>query len=95
MNKSKVVKFVARFAVGAGTQNITKSIIQNNVATDNIYTKITVTAASIVIGAMATDATKAYTDEKVDEMIALFVPSADEEASDEETPEPVIDPTKA
>lgn len=72
MTKREIVKLVARIVVGAGTTTVTGSIIKNNVAPQNLLQQISVGAASVVIGSMASEATKAHTDAKIDEIAEAF-----------------------
>lgn len=69
MNKIQIVKLAARFIVGAGTTTISKSIIQNNVQPSNVIEQITVAAASVLIGSMASGAVQSHTDTKIDEAV--------------------------
>jgi uncharacterized membrane protein YcjF (UPF0283 family) len=67
MDKLDLTKNVASFVVGTGTTKIVTGIIQNNIVADNLYSKVTVVGAGVVIGMMAADATKSYTNAKIDE----------------------------
>lgn len=69
MQKLEIAKSIAAIIVGAGTSRITNGIISNNVSTENAIDKVTVTGASIVIGAMAGKATKSATNDMVDEIV--------------------------
>lgn len=72
MNKLATAKLVARVIVGAGTTTVTKSIIQNNVTPSNKIELISVAVASVVIGSMASEATKSHTDAKIDSFVAAW-----------------------
>ena len=72
MEKIKIVKAVTTFVVGVGTGQIVRSIIQNNTDPEKLTDKVTVGAGTIVIGAMAADKTKSYTDAKIDEWNASW-----------------------
>jgi hypothetical protein len=69
MNKLEVTKNVVSFVVGVGTSQIVKTIIKNNVQPENVIEKITVTAGSFVLGAIYADASRKYTDTKIDELV--------------------------
>lgn len=69
MTKIQIAKQIVGFVVGAGTATISRTIIKNNVDPEKSTNKVTVNAASVVIGAMATDATRKYTDAKIDEIV--------------------------
>lgn len=72
MNSIKLVKTATSFIVGAGTTKIVSSIIQNNVSPDNVADKVAVTGAAFVIGSMAADATRKYTDSMIDEAVTAY-----------------------
>lgn len=72
MNKLAYLKIAARFVVGSGTTTVTHSIIRNNVAPTNALQAVSVGVASLVIGSMASEATKSHTDAKIDEFAALW-----------------------
>lgn len=61
-----VAKLVVSGLVGIGTGKIVANVIKNHITPETLIDKVTVTAAAWVIGAIATEATKDYTDELVD-----------------------------
>ena len=67
-NTVSIAKLAVSTVVGVGTSRIVKAIITNNVARGDmsLIEETTVVASSYVLGAMAADATKKYTDAKVD-----------------------------
>jgi len=68
MTKIDILKQVVGFVVGAGVTRIVKSTIENNIEPEEkLHNKVAVTSASLVFGSMARDATKDYTDAKIDE----------------------------
>lgn len=69
MNKLAAFKLAARIVVGAGTTTISNSIINNNVNPANSIEKISVAVASVVVGSMASEATKSHTDAKIDAVV--------------------------
>lgn len=72
MTKLQIAKQIASTIVGIGTTKIVSAIIQNNITPDKVIDKVTVVGASVVIGSMAADATKTYTDAKIDEAVAWW-----------------------
>lgn len=72
MNKIALAKNAVSLIVGTGTAKIVSSIISNNTNQENVVDKVTMTSASLVLGAMVADVTKRYTDAKI-EQIAAFV----------------------
>ncbi len=72
MEPKKIVKIVARLAVGSGTNTIINAIIRNNVEPENTRDKIAVAAGSLAVSAMVADAAKKYTDEKVEQAFELY-----------------------
>lgn len=69
MNKIAIAKATARIVVGLGTTTVTNSIIRNNVSPSNMIEQISTAVASVVIGSMASEATKSHTDAKIDEFV--------------------------
>ena len=67
-NAVNIAKLATSTVVGVGTSRIVKAIITNNVARGDmsLIEETTVIASSYVLGAMAADATKKYTDAKVE-----------------------------
>lgn len=68
MNLSVVglTKFVVSGLVGVGTGKIVSQLIKSTITPETVLDKVTVTAAAWVIGAIATETTKKYSDEMVD-----------------------------
>lgn len=71
MNKIALVKNAVSLIVGTGTAKIVSSIISNNTNQENVVDKVTMTSASLVLGAMVADVTKRYTDAKIDQLAAF------------------------
>lgn len=69
MTKTDIAKTIVGFVVGAGASKIVKGVIDKNVEPEKKTDKVAVAAASYVVGAMAADATKKYTDAKIDEIV--------------------------
>lgn len=67
-NAVNIAKLATSTVVGIGTSRIVKAIITNNVSTDamGVVEETTTVISSYVLGAMVADATKKYTDAKVD-----------------------------
>lgn len=72
MTKIEFAKKVATLIVGMGTTKIVSDVIKNNVEPSNVAEKVTIFAGSMVIGSMASDATKSYTDAKIDAAITWW-----------------------
>jgi hypothetical protein len=72
MNKTDITKAVVAFVVGAGTSKIVKEIIKNNTTPDKVTDKAAIMIASYVLGAIAADASKQWTDAKIDKLIAWW-----------------------
>jgi hypothetical protein len=70
MNKLTAIKLAAKIIVGAGTTNVTNSIIRNNVAPTNLFQQISVGVTAVVIGSMASHATIDHATTKIDELAA-------------------------
>ena len=72
INKLAVAKKIATIVVGIGTNRIATAIIKNNVETETVIQKVTVESAGVVIGMMASEATKEFTATKIDEIVEVF-----------------------
>lgn len=68
MTKLDIAKLVVSAVVGTGTSKIVASVIKNNTSPEKITDVVTITSASFVLGAIAADASKKYTDTKIDEI---------------------------
>jgi hypothetical protein len=90
MQKIRAFKFVARLVVASGTTTVTNSIIRNNVAPANLPQQISVGVAALVIGSMASEATRAHTDRQIDGLVEAWN-SARSEDKDETPTETVTD----
>jgi len=72
-SKIDIVKTVVGFVVGAGASRIAKSIIDNNTdEEERLHNRAATYSASLVIGAMAAEASREYTDRKIDEIAAFW-----------------------
>lgn len=78
MNKLDLAKSAVSIVVGAGTSKIVGSIIKNNVSPEKLTDKVTIAAATFVVGAMVADATSMYTNAKIDELAAWCSKKRDE-----------------
>lgn len=73
MNKKIVIlKKAVTTVVGIGTAKIVREIIKNNVDTESVTSKVTVTAASAAIGGAVSELTKQYTDTQIDQFVELI-----------------------
>jgi len=77
MTKIEAVKLTARLVVGLGTTTITNSIIRNNVSPSNPLEVVTVAAASVVLGSMASSAARSHTDAQIDSFVEVFQKNSD------------------
>jgi len=73
MTKIEAFKFATRVVVGAGTTTISNSIIRNNVAPANLFQQVSVGVAAVVIGSMASEATKSHTDTQIDNIVEAWI----------------------
>jgi hypothetical protein len=72
MNKTELAKALSGFVIGGITANVVKQIIRNNTDPEAVADKAAVLIASFVLGAIAADATKAWTDRQIDELIVTW-----------------------
>lgn len=66
MNKLELAKLAVSAVVGAGTTKIVVAIVKNNTSPDKITDKVAIAAGAFVLGSMAADASKKWTDSKID-----------------------------
>jgi hypothetical protein len=72
LKKIELVKKTVSLIVGIGTAKIVHEIIKNNVDTESVTSKVTVTAASTAIGGAVSELTQQYTDRQIDEIVDFF-----------------------
>lgn len=68
-NKTEIAKRVVTFVIGACVSTTVKQVIESNTHPENLPEKAAVLTGSVVIGSMAADAAKDYTDRKIDELV--------------------------
>lgn len=68
MTKLDVTKIVVTTIVGFGASKIASSICLNNTQPDNIPDKVMIHSAAFVVGMMASEVTRKYTNAKIDEI---------------------------
>lgn len=72
-SKTEIAKTIVGFVVGAGASRIAKSIIDHNTDDEErLHNRVAVASSSLVIGLMAADASKKYTDAKIDEVVSWW-----------------------
>ncbi|QZE10610.1 hypothetical protein SEA_BILO_35 [Streptomyces phage Bilo] len=72
MPKSKIdiVKTAVGFVVGFGASRIAKAVIDKNTdEEERLHNRAAVASAQLVVGMMAADAARSYTDRKIDEAV--------------------------
>lgn len=72
MTKTKIAKKIVSVVIGIGTTKIVSGIISSTTDPESATDKVAVLASSWVLGAMAVEATRNYTDAKIDQTIALW-----------------------
>lgn len=72
MTKIQLAKIVATTIVGFGTSKIVGSICINATQPDSIPDKVMVHSAALVMGMMASDATRKYTDATIDNVVVWW-----------------------
>jgi len=73
LNKTEITKKLVSAVVGFGTAKVVKEIIKNNTNPDTVTDKAAVAVAGYVLGAIAADASKVWTDEKIDRLIEWWI----------------------
>lgn len=81
MNKIDLTKTIVSTVVGAGSSKIVHTIIRNNVDPQTAVDSVTVAAGSLVLGSMVADATKKYTDDKIDALVSWWKTNITEKPS--------------
>ena len=69
ITKLGVAKFLVSGVVGIGTGKIVGSIIRHHVKPTTLIDKVSIAAATVVISAIASDRTKDYTNEWIDDLV--------------------------
>lgn len=72
INPLAITKGVVSFVVASGTSKIIGSIVRNNVSPEKVSETVAIYSATVVLGAMAADATKKYTDKTIDEIAQFY-----------------------
>lgn len=69
--KLDALKWVTSTVVGLGAGKVVKQIIQEHAKPDNVRDKVAITAATWVISGIVTTAAKKYTEQSIDDAVAL------------------------
>jgi len=72
MTKTDVAKQIVTFVVNVGTSKIIHGIVSNNTNPERMTDHISIAVGSIVLGSMVADATRKFTDAKIDELITFW-----------------------
>lgn len=72
INKTTVAKRIVGGIVGYGTFTIVRQAIRNNTETETIRDRVTVNSASLLAAYVAEEKSRAYTDAKIDEIVAWW-----------------------
>lgn len=72
-SKTDIAKTVVGFVVGFGASRIAKAIIDKNTdEEERLHNRAAVASAQLVVGCMAADAARNYTDRKIDEFVEFW-----------------------
>ena len=66
MNRIEIAKQAVSIVVGLGTSKIIAGVIANNTNPENLLQKIEITSASVVLGGIIAEASRKYTDAKIE-----------------------------
>lgn len=80
----KITKKFASIVVGAGISQIVKGNIANNTSPEKPIDKVTLIAATFVVGAMASRATSNYTDSEIDKLATWWTENVSSKFKNEE-----------
>ena len=72
MDKIQIAKNAVSLLVGFGTGRVVKEVIENNTDPDTVSDKVGIVVGSYVLGALAADAAKGWTDQKIDKAISWW-----------------------
>jgi len=72
MDKLTVAKRIISAAVGFSVSKIVYSVVENNVSASSAVDRAAIAAGTYVLGAIAADASRNYTDAKIDEIVAWY-----------------------
>lgn len=72
MDKLEIAKKAAGFVVGIGVSRIVAGFIKNNTSPDSVTDKVAIASAALVIGSMASSATKKHTDKLIDDLVTAY-----------------------
>jgi len=72
MDPVVLVKRATTVIVGFGISKIVNGVVANNTDPERILEKVSITAGSYVVGAMIADATRSFTDSKIDSVVAWW-----------------------
>ena len=73
MTKTKLAKNAAALIVGFTTAKIVKEIIRNNTTAQETADKVAVMIAGYIMGAIAADAARNWSDDKIDKLIDWWI----------------------
>lgn len=73
MTKTKLAKNAAALIVGFTTAKIVKEIIRNNTTAQETADKVAVVIAGYIMGAIAADAARNWSDDKIDKLIDWWI----------------------
>jgi hypothetical protein len=72
MTKLDITKTVVSIIIGSGTAKIVHQTIKSNTSPENVVDIVTMYAGAVVIASMVADASKKYTDTKIDEIAIWY-----------------------
>ena len=69
MTKTDIAKKTVSLIVGIGTVKVVKQVIKNNTTSESATDKAAILVAGYILGAIAADASKMWTDDKIDDIV--------------------------
>lgn len=72
MKKTKIAKIVAKNIVGWSTTFTINAALRNNVAPETPVQQVQLVIGSAVIGAVVAEATEAYTEKFIDDVVGVW-----------------------
>ncbi len=71
-NKIQITKAIVGAIVRFGTGSIVYAIVRNNTTPESAFEKISIPAGSFVLGGIASDAARQYSERMIDDLVETF-----------------------
>lgn len=72
LTKLTIAKAAVSFVVGSGISTIVAGVARNNTSPEKIHQKVAIAGGAFVLGAIAAEKAKKYTDQQIDEIAEWY-----------------------